>query len=122
MSSVFIKNYFPSGSGVGTRAGWNCVKVVYASRSEQRRKIKLCYMHSLPLFNFFNHFKKRFMKKILSYGLSISALMLIIIACGNNDTKSTEEKKDSTQATTEKKDSVVEESDKPAVSNDVQIG
>ena len=61
------------------------------------------------------------MKKILSYGLSISALMAIIIACGNNETKSSEEKKDSTQATTEKKDSVVDESDKPPVPNDVQL-
>ena len=61
------------------------------------------------------------MKKILSYGLSITALMVIIIACGNNDTKSSEEKKDTTQAATEKKDSVVDESDKPPVSNDVQL-
>ena len=61
------------------------------------------------------------MKKILSYGISISALTTIIIACGSNETKSSDKKKDSTQATTEKKDTVVEEKDKPAVPNDVQL-
>ena len=61
------------------------------------------------------------MKKIFLYGLSISALMAIIIACGSNDTKSAEGKKDSTQATTAKKDSVVDEADKPPVANDVQL-
>src|SRR6476469_5130928 len=78
-------------------------------------------MHSPPLFNFFNHFKQRFMKKIFLYGLSILTLMTIIVACGSNDTKSPEGKKDSTQATTAKKDSVVDEADKPPVPNDVQL-
>jgi len=78
-------------------------------------------MHWLPLFNFFIHFKQRFMNKIFLYVLSISAMLVIIIACGSNDTKTTESKKDSTTATTAKKDSVEDESDKPPVSNDVQL-
>ena len=59
------------------------------------------------------------MNKIFLYALSIF-FTLAIAACGNNETKTTEAKNDST-ASVAKKDSVEDESEKPPVSNDVQL-
>jgi glucose/arabinose dehydrogenase len=60
------------------------------------------------------------MKKVVLYSLSLSFLLGIIVACGNNESKSNESKKDTT-AVAKTKDSTVDESKKPPVSNDVQL-
>jgi len=61
------------------------------------------------------------MKKFLSYTTSLCLLLTVAIACGNDASKTKTAAKDSTAAVAPKKDSTVDESDKPAVSGDVQL-
>ena len=61
------------------------------------------------------------MKKVVLYSLSLSFLLGIIVACGNNESKTEEPKKDTTAVAKTTKDSTVDESEKPPVSNDVQL-
>jgi glucose/arabinose dehydrogenase len=61
------------------------------------------------------------MKKIFSYGFFLSLMITVAIACGNDASKTAATNKDTTAATKPKKDSIVEESDKPPVSGDVQL-
>jgi glucose/arabinose dehydrogenase len=61
------------------------------------------------------------MKKIFCYSLSLSLIFTLAIACGNNTSETDTSKKDTTAATEPKKDNKEEESEKPAVSGDVQL-
>jgi len=78
-------------------------------------------MHWLLLANFFNHFKQRFMKKIFSYGFSLSLMITVAVGCGNDASKTAATNKDTAASAEPKKDSIVEESDKPPMSGDVQL-
>src|SRR6266571_8663555 len=113
----FMKNYSNRELLSETEARLNCVKVVCGSQWERWKKTKLYYMHWLPFPELLIIFKQRFMKKIVSYGLSLSMMLTLTIACGNDASKTTNSKKDTTAVSQTKKDSTeVEESDKPAVS------
>lgn len=62
------------------------------------------------------------MKKILSYAFSLSLLLAVATACGNDASKSKTTTKDTAAAAEPKKeDSTVDESQKPPVSGDVQL-
>jgi glucose/arabinose dehydrogenase len=77
-------------------------------------------MHWLPFTELFTHFKQGFMKKVISYSISISMMLALVIACGNNASNTVNSTKDSLAAPEPKKDST-EESQKPAVPGDVQL-
>jgi len=77
-------------------------------------------MHWSPLAELFIHFKQRFMKKIVSYGLSLSMMITLVVACGNDASKSVNSTKDSLAAPEPEKDTT-DESEKPAVSGDIQL-
>jgi len=61
------------------------------------------------------------MKKVVLYVFPLSLLLWIVIACGNDASKGSDSKKDSTAMSQAKKDSAQDESEKPPVSNDVQL-
>ncbi|HEY2721500.1 MAG TPA: PQQ-dependent sugar dehydrogenase [Chitinophagaceae bacterium] len=61
------------------------------------------------------------MKKVVFYAFSLSAMLFIVIACGNDNSKGSSPDKDSIAASQSKKDSTQDKSEKPPVSNDVQL-